>query len=147
MKYNIFLSLFFLVILTGGCNTFDTFNVTDKPFVDQTSVQLYIGEYAGERNAVQLTSSPADNSYVWTSKDPNVASVDQTGLIKAVGEGITSVVLQSENDQTVIDVKVQEFIPLEGFEINTNSVIGFWQNTTPIFITLFPENASDVKIE
>lgn len=147
MKYNIFLSFFLLVVLTGGCNTFDTFNVTDKPFVDQTSVQLYIGEYAGERNAVQLISSPADNSYVWTSKDPNVASVDQTGLIKAVGEGITSIVLQSENDQTVIDVKVQEFIPLEGFEINTNSVIGFWQNTTPIFVTLFPENASDVKIE
>ncbi len=147
VKYNIFLGVFLIAVLLAGCNSFDSFDVTERPFVDQTSVQLYIGEHAGDRGSVQLKSSPANNSYVWTSKDTNVATVDQTGLVKAVGEGITSIVVQSKDDQIVIDVSVQEFIPLEGFTLSVNSVIDFWQNTTPIFVTLIPDNATDVDIE
>ena len=130
-----------------SCNNFDSFVVTHKPFVNLTSVQLYIGQYAGDKNSIQLTSSPAGQKYTWSSQDPTVATVDQTGLITAVGEGITTVTISSEDDQTVVDVNVKELIPLTGFTLSAKSVIGFWQNTTQVFVTYEPENATDVDIE
>jgi hypothetical protein len=136
-----------ILILLTGCNNFDPFVVTEKPYVNQTSVQLYIGESAGDRNTIQLVSSPLDKSYLWTSQDPTVATVDQTGLVKAVGEGITSIIVSSKDDQAIIDVNVKEYIPLVGFTLSTHSVIGFWQNTTQIFVTYMPDNATDVNLE
>lgn len=146
MKYLRYLGIIMLSVMTG-CNNFDSFVVTEKPFVNQTSVQLYIGEHAGERNTVQLVSSPAEASYVWTSQDPSVVTVDQTGLLKAVGEGITSVIVASKDDQTVIDVNVKEYIPLTGFTLSTSEVIAYWQTSTPVFVTYIPDNATEVNLE
>lgn len=146
MRYLIYVWVVMLVIM-NGCNNYDSFVVTEKPFINQTSVQLYVGEHAGDRNSIQLISSPAGASYVWTSQDPSVVTVDQTGLLKAVGEGVTSVVVASKDDQTVIDVNVKEFVPLTGFILNTDEVIAYWQTSTPIFVTYTPENATDVKLE
>ncbi|MDD4591664.1 MAG: Ig-like domain-containing protein, partial [Parabacteroides sp.] len=118
---------FGVVILTmlAGCNNYDSFVVTEKPYVNQKSVQLYFGEHAGDRSTIQLVSSPVGKNYTWTSQDPTVATVDQNGLVKAVGEGITSIVVSSKDDQTIIDVNVKKYIPLVGFTLSTHSVIGF----------------------
>lgn len=146
MRYLKYLGIVILVVMTG-CNNFDSFVVTEKPFVNQTSVQLYIGEHAGDRNTLQLVSSPAGASYVWTSQDPSVVTVDQTGLLKAVGEGVTSIIVASKDDQITIDVNVKEYIPLTGFTLSTSEVIAYWQKTTPIFVTYIPDNATGVALE
>jgi hypothetical protein len=146
MRYLIY-PMFILSLIMTGCNKFDPFVVTEKPFVNLTSVQLYIGEHAGDRSSIQLVSSPKGTAYVWTSQDPTVATVDQNGLVKAVGEGVSSITVASKDDQTVIDVNVKEFIPLQSFTLSTHSVIGFWQDKKEIFVTYEPANASDVNIE
>lgn len=63
-----------------------------------------------------------------------------------VGEGITSIVVSSKDDQTIIDVNVKKYIPLVGFTLSTHSVIGFWQNTTQIFVSYIPDNATEVDL-
>lgn len=146
MKYLIY-PVVMLSLIMMGCNEFDSFEVTEKPYVNQSSIILYVGEQAGDRNTIQLISSPAGASYSWTSQDPSVVTVDQTGLVKAVGEGITSIIVASKDDQTVIDVTVKEFIPIEGFTLSTHSVIGFWQNTKQVFVNYYPDNATDANIE
>ncbi|MDR2956310.1 MAG: Ig-like domain-containing protein [Prevotella sp.] len=148
MNYFKYLSIIILTVLAAGCGDFEDFVVTDKPYVDYTSVQLYVGEHAGDRGSFQLVGSPAGAGYVWTSEDPSIVTVDQTGLIKAVKEGLTSIVLSSKDDKVIIDVSVKEYIPLTGFDLSTNSVIGFWQETTRVFLTPIPANATDAdKIE
>lgn len=142
-KY-LFISL--LAIITA-CNSFDSFVVTEKPYVNQTSVQLYIGEYAGDRSSIQLMSSPIGKNYVWASQDPTVVTVSQAGLLTAVNEGITTVTVSSDDDQMVVDVNVKEYIPLTGFTLSTQSVIGFWHTTTQVFVTYIPDNASEKNIE
>jgi hypothetical protein len=146
MKSFYYLGIVILVIL-AGCNNFDSFVVTEKPYVNQKSVQLYIGEHAGDRNTIQLVSSPPDKGYTWTSLDPTVVTVDQNGLVKAVSEGITTIIVASKDDQTTIDVNVKEFVPLVDFKLSTSSVIGFWQNSTQIFVTYEPDNATEVDLE
>lgn len=146
MKYYKYVMIVMLALM-AGCNKFDPFLVTEKPYVDQTSVQLYVGEHAGSRNTIQLKSSPEGRTYQWTSQDPSVATVTQSGVLTAVSEGITTVTVASADDQIVVDVNVKEFIPLTDFTLSTNSVIGFWQDKTQVFVTYTPANATEVNIE
>jgi hypothetical protein len=135
-----------VAVLVCGCVEYRTFDVTEKPFVDRTSVDLYVGEQAGDRNRTQLESSPANRQYTWTSLDPDVASVDGTGLITAHREGLTTVYIASNNEQTGVSVRVRKYIPLEGFTLNMSSVTGYWQNKFQVMATPVPEDASEVNI-
>ena len=126
MKRVDYFRLFFAVALmsvTCGCVQYDRFNITDKPFVDKTLVELYIGEGAGERNQIQLKSSPADRQYTWSSLEPSVATVTQTGLVTAQSEGFAVIAISSDNDQTNINVRVRNWVPLEDVQILGDSRI------------------------
>jgi len=147
MKYLRYLPCIIILTVMAGCDDFGSFKVTDKPYVNQTSVELYVGEDAGDMGSVQLTTSPAGAGYEWTSLNTSVATVDQTGLIKAVGEGMTSVVLASKDDQTNIDVRVKPYIALTDFTLSTELIIGYWQLMTKVYTTIAPENATNSNIE
>ncbi len=54
--------------------------------LDQTSKELYIGE-PFSLNATVFPSDAADKTIVWTTSDATVATVSQTGAVRAVGKG------------------------------------------------------------
>ena len=81
----------------------------------QVGVRFSIG--AGERwphTAEQLLSissfpaNPSDATLLFTSNNPNVATVSSTGLITAVGPGVTQVIIASRdgNAQFIVNVEV-----------------------------------------
>jgi hypothetical protein len=148
MKYFKYLTVVVLATM-AGCNNFDPVaEMTEKPYVDQTSVQLYAGEKASEgQKKIQLQCSPPGKSYQWSSQDTEVVTVDQNGLLTAVNEGITTVTVASSNDRVIIDVKVINYVPLKNFTLSTYSVEGVWQDKTQVFVTYEPEDATDVQIE
>ena len=143
---------FILVILfaaaIGGCVQYDKFKITEKPFVDKTSVILYIGDGAGERNQIQLNSSPDGKQYVWTSLDPAIATVSQTGLVTAQSEGFAIISVASGDDQTDIDVWVMPWVSLEDIRIvGKTRIITTRTSRFQVVAVPVPQNASEVNIE
>jgi len=133
--------------MTNGCVQYNKFEITEKPYVDKTSVELYVGEGAGERNYIQLKSSPADRQYTWTSLDPSIATVTQTGLVTAVAEGFADVVVSSDNDQTVVNVWVRNWVPLEDIQIiGSDQIVAYRNDRIQIFTAPIPLNASECNI-
>ena len=137
-----------IILAMCGCKEYkyDKFNITDKPFVNYTSVELFLGEGAGSRSSIQLISSPADVKYTWNSVDESVATVTQTGLITAVGEGITTITVASQNDETKVSVMVRKWIPLEDFILDANEKTIRWSGRASRFKinTLFvPANTTE----
>ena len=133
-------------IITTACTTFDEIPVTDKPYVDRTEVLLYIGEHAGDRNTIQLNSSLAGGTPTWISEDPTVATVDQTGLVKALSVGFTPIIVTSKDDKATIDLTVKEYIPLTGFTLSAKEVKGEWFEETRVFATPIPSDASEPNL-
>jgi hypothetical protein len=107
-------------------------------YVNKNSLDMYIGD------EVQLTASPVGESFVWSSESEEVVSVSQTGLVKAVGEGISSVAVSLDGDGTKIDVRVRTFIPLTDISLTTASVMLYIGDRRQIWAYPVPENASDV---
>jgi len=143
---------YFMLALTGvicGCAQFkyDEFNITEKPFVDRTNVRLYIGAEAGNRNQAQLTSSPEGRQYTWSSLDPTVATVTQSGLITAIGEGFALITVASSNDVTNVNVWVQNWIPLLDFTLSHQNITVNKKDRMQIIATLVPTDASEPDIQ
>ncbi|GHV21695.1 hypothetical protein FACS1894174_05430 [Bacteroidia bacterium] len=149
-KYRNYFGFIFLMALeciVSGCVQFDNFNITDKPYVEQTSVELYIGTGAGDYNRIQLVSNPKDKQYTWTSLDPSIATVTQTGLVTAIKEGFAEITVASANDQTRINVWVRSWIPLEDFTLDKYQVEVKRLGRVQILLNPVPLNASKVEVQ
>ncbi|MDR1155307.1 MAG: Ig-like domain-containing protein [Bacteroidales bacterium] len=134
------------VNLTCGCVELDDFNITEKPYVDKSSVELYIGEGAGDRDRIQLKSAPDGRQYTWTSLDPSIATVTQTGLVTALKEGFAVIAVASGNDQTNVNVWVRNWIPLEDFTLDKQQVEVKRLDKAQIVAIPVPQNASVTDI-
>lgn len=146
-KYVRIFILVVLVNLTMGCVKYDNYNITEKPYVEKTSVTLYIGEGADNRSQIQLKSSPEGKQYTWTSLDPSVATVTQTGVITAVKEGFAAISVASDNDQTNVNVWVRKWVPFEDFTLDKQNVEITRLGKVQIIASLVPQNASEVEIQ
>ena len=137
---------FLLAVLFGCSEKYSNFDITEKPFVDKTSIELFVGEQAGSRGQIQLSYSPSNRNYTWSSQAPDVASVDQTGLVTAHNEGYTIITVASENDQTDVNVRVSQFVPLVTFYLDRVEHSGVVQDLFLINVTPEPANATEVNV-
>jgi hypothetical protein len=114
MKIHHYFSSFCIILLTvlSGCTKYPKYDISNPPSVNETSLELYVGDKK------QVTANPVGANYSWTSKNEEIAKVSQTGLVEAVGEGFTSVVVASDDDQITIDVRVRTYIPLTGVSLS-----------------------------
>jgi hypothetical protein len=138
MKTNYF--NIFCVLLFGlayGCTPYPAYEITHPPFVNSTSLNLYVGD------EVQLTASPVGENFAWSSDNEAVASVSQTGLVKALGEGLSSIVVKSSNDEVRIDVRVRIFIPLTDINLTKTSAKLYVGDKAQIWAYPVPEDASE----
>ena len=122
---------------------YDDFVITDTPFVEFTNVELFIGENAGSRSMIQVNISPDFHSYELKSLEPEVATVTQSGLIKAVGEGFATITVTSKDDLAYIYVFVRQWIPVDDINLNTTNITRTWngyKEMLKIDYTLIPEN-------
>src|SRR5690554_7840141 len=84
--------LLIVAIALVGCEE-NLRSETEKTFfVNKTSLSMFIGD------EYKVTASPIDGTYNyrWSSEDPAVATVDNNGLIKAVGEGNTFILVEAD---------------------------------------------------
>ncbi|MDR0603695.1 MAG: Ig-like domain-containing protein [Bacteroidales bacterium] len=129
--------LVLFMALLGGCSGYPDYAVTNPPFVDITSLDMYIGD------TVQITVSPEDATFRWSSDNDEVIKVSQTGEVVALSEGLATITVASNNDELKIDARVRTFIPLTSIaltvDILTIDILGDGQ----IWAYPVPENASE----
>lgn len=87
--------------------------------VEPTTVTL------NQEDIQQLTVTVTDNgvkienpTLIYTSSDETICSVDETGLITAIGIGTTTIIIKYENAETISNVEVLEVVPLKTIIIN-----------------------------
>ena len=85
-------------------------------YVNQARLDLFVGE------SVQLTASPTNEDFTWSSDDRGVATVTANGLVEAVGEGVTNIIVKSGELSREIPITAITRIPLEDVIFSENEV-------------------------
>ncbi|MCM1309580.1 MAG: C10 family peptidase [Bacteroides sp.] len=112
--------------------------------LDQKDLNLRIGETA----RLKATLTPASNlGLTWTSYNPDVAQVDNNGLVtaKSTGEAVIAVYVDGNENPATCSVKVNSTVA--SIKLDPKSLtlaVGEWGKFTPVFT---PESASNVELE
>ena len=137
LEYSVVLLLAFLTV---GCNKYERTEVVPQIYANKSVINGFIGL------EVQLTASPTDGTYAfqWTSEDPEVATVNSTGLVKLVSEGSTNIILSAGNIRHKIPVSALTRIPVADIILSESSVELIPQAKKTIAVQILPQDANDV---
>ncbi|MDE7452256.1 MAG: Ig-like domain-containing protein, partial [Paramuribaculum sp.] len=122
------------------------------PIIYADSISLNIHEeelIQGESAQLTATVSPenaTDKSVTWTSADETVATVDDTGKVKAIDRGETEIVAITANGLTAsykITVKV---IDADSITLNLNDTIMAEGDYVQLTATISPENTTNKTV-
>ena len=109
----------------------------DGLYVDTKRVELNVGDVH------QINAYGSDKTLTWQSEDESIATVDQDGLIKAIGKGSTIVhVTDGEND-VEITVIVTLVIPITNIIVEETDIELVEGDTTTIVAKIIPEDTTD----
>lgn len=111
----------------------------------------------GEGETLQLTAtvSPTnayDQTITWASYDPNIATVSDKGLVKAIKSGRTIITAKSNNGVTVsCEVQVDTVhkdnrVSIESLSLSSSTVQIEKGETIPLEVTYNPTNATNLSV-
>lgn len=130
-----------LVIITtasllAGCEENLRSEVEKTFFVNRSSLVMFVGD------EIQLTASPVDGTYQykWSSEDPKVVTVNNQGLVTAVGDGTTFIVVEAGELSNKIEVVCMTKIPLESISLNATSLELLNNDKVTVTASYYPDN-------
>jgi len=129
-----------LLLLGGvsGCYNYDKIEEEKSIYVNRQSLSLFVGD------EIQLTASPTEETYNWSSEDPDVATVTSSGLVKAVSEGATNIVVSSGEVVTEVPLTAVIRIPLRDVTVSDTQLEMLPGDNKIVSTTYIPENANDI---
>lgn len=111
------------------------------------SNEFYVGEEM-QLNAVFTPSDAFDKRVVWSSENPEIASVDNNGLVKGIKAGETNIIAASlENDSIKGFYHLQVLQHVEGLTLSISEATIWNGDTIRITPIISPEDASNKNAE
>lgn len=115
--------------------------------LDKESASLRIGEETLQLNAVVEPSDASDKSLLWTSSEPGVASVSETGLVTPLAPGETVITVTTADGEFSATCTVTVIQPVISITLNETSININPDMTFELVAQINPDNASDKTLE
>jgi uncharacterized protein YjdB len=94
-----------------------------------------------------ITPTNASNKNItWTSSNTNVATVSNIGLVRAIGNGNTTIRATTVDQSKVASVAVSVITPVTGITLNVTTLSLNPNQTSQLISTISPTNASNKNI-
>ena len=97
--------------------------------------------------ATVLPATASDKSVRWQSANPDIASVDNTGLVTAVSVGSVQITVTNSGGQTASVTITVIPTPVESIKLNKTSATLKATETLELIATVNPETATDKSLE
>ena len=116
--------------------------------LDNGRLDLIEGE-AAQLTATVLPEDATNKNVTWKSSTPSIATVDQSGNIKAVSEGIATITVTTEDGskKDTCEVNVaKKVIPVTSVSLNKNKLEMVEGEAAQLTATVLPENATNKSV-
>ena len=114
--------------------------------LDQTTRTVYVGD-SFPLKAIVGPDTARDKSVLWTTSDPEVAAVDQEGLVTAVGPGSAVITATTMDGGYTANCNVTvKPVPVTGVSLDKSSVTLIEGEEFVLTATVTPENAGNKSV-
>ena len=126
--------------------------VTEVPPVQIEKIDISIDNTTlqkGESKQLQITITPTEASshkVIYTSSNPNVATVDNSGNIQAISSGKTIITVKAEENSVQEQIEIEVYSKVTGIEIDQSEIFMQVGNTFKINANIEPEDANNKEI-
>lgn len=130
----------FILVFISGCINYDRSEAIKSIFVNHQSLSLFVGEQK------QLVASPTDGTYNynWYSEDNTVATVTENGLVNAVSEGSTNIIVNDGDVSTKILITSVVRVPVTDVILSEENVLLASGDKRALTVYYSPGNANDI---
>ena len=114
--------------------------------LDKTSLELTEGGTA-RLTATILPQNTTNKNVTWTSSDPSVAAVDQSGTVTAKKAGTATITATADGKSATCTVTVTAAtVPVTGVTLNKTSTSLYVGDTETLTPTITPDNATNKDV-
>lgn len=110
--------------------------------ISKTKLTLAKGKKA-KLTAAVAPANATNKKVTWNSANKKVATVSQTGQIKAVGKGTTNITVTTADGKKTATCKVTVTIPSKKVKLNTKKVYVVAGKSVKVKATMTPSNTTD----
>ena len=110
--------------------------------LDKSSLNLKFGE-SRTLKATVYPEYALNKNVSWTSSNPSVATVDQKGVVKAVGGGTCEITVVTEDGAKTAKCTVTVSVPVSGVKMNQQEVSIYTTKSTNLSATVLPADATN----
>ena len=136
----------------GGAKASCTVTVSSKAIavqsitLDQTKVEMTVGESLALAATVKPDDA-TDKAVTWKTSDANIASVDQSGKVTAIGEGSATITAKAGDKEATCLVTVSiPVVPVESITLDQTNVEMAVGESLALTATVKPDNATDKTV-
>lgn len=112
--------------------------------IDTTTIQK------GERKQLQITISPPEASthqVIYTSSNPNVATIDESGIITGISSGNTTITVKAKENSIQNQIEINIYSKVTGISIDQTILNIPVEDTFKINANIEPEDANNKAIK
>ena len=126
--------------------------VTEVPAVEIEKIDIHIDNSTlqkGETKQLQITISPeeaSDHKVIYTSSNPEVATVDDKGDIHAIRSGTTTITVKAEENSVQSQIEIEVYSKVTGISIDQTEMYMQIDDTFKINGTIEPDDANNPNI-
>ena len=113
--------------------------------LDRTSAEIIKGE-SMTLTATVAPSNATNKNVIWTSSDPSVATVSQSGVITAIKAGSTTVVATTIDGEKAAACEIVVIVPVNSISLDKESLELIEGDGASLTATIGPDDATDKRI-
>ena len=113
--------------------------------LDRSSAEIIKGESI-TLTATVSPSNATDKNVIWTSSDPSVATVSQSGVITAVKAGSTTVIATTSDGGKTAACEIVVIVPVKSISLDKESMELIEGDSANLTATIGPDDATDKRI-
>ena len=129
---------------TATCEVTVVVHVTGVS-LDRTSAEIIKGD-SMTLTATVAPSNATNKNVIWTSSDPSVATVSQSGVITAIKAGSTTVVATTVDGEKTAACEIVVIVPVNSISLDKESLELIEGDGASLTATIGPDDATDKRI-
>ena len=113
--------------------------------IDKTVLSLVVGE-SETLNAEVAPADASNKNVTWSSSDTSVATVDQSGQVRAAGAGTAAITVKTEDGEKTASCSVTVIQPVTGVSINPSAITLGIGESSELTATVMPADAANKNV-